>query len=117
MMHFSEERRVLGRGAGGGGVSVVSDFMLVHCSCSKPWAESWRCVLFTVFTVSVQRFPFVWETEPLLICKVMTLERERARERELTGGELQKMLNILIPFLAVHMHLYLAVWASQEEPS
>lgn len=49
------------------------------------------------------------------------LQRERERERA-EGGERrgekhqkEEMLNILIPFLALHVHLYLAVWASRKE--
>lgn len=46
---------------------------------------------------------------------------ERVRKREACWGrrgeehQKEEMLNILIPFLALHVHLYLAVWASREE--
>lgn len=72
--------------------------------------------------MSLQIFPFLWEGDALLICKAMALQRDGGRESERSmqreeGGEHQKeeTLNILIPFLARRVHLYLSVWAPREE--
>lgn len=56
-----------------------------------------------------------------LICRAVPLERNRVSTRDAgrgrSRGKHQKgeMLNILIPFLALHVHPYLRVWAPWEE--
>lgn len=69
-----------------------------------------------MFTVPLPIFfPFLWEREKDFLSVTPRHLKEREREGEGEGENIKRneMLNILLPFLARHVRLDLAVWESQ----